>query len=181
MRAVRVVAVVALGFVCSTLASAGEPPAMTEPAAEHQVLEHWVGTWKGNGEVKANPFGPGGEASWSDECAWFGGPKFHVVCRSEGTGPTGPMQSLGIMGFNVSKSVYTHYGIDNNGWSGYSEGTRSGDTWTFHSEEAVGDVTYHSRFTITMESEDRMTFSWSMSEDGDSWKTLMTGASERVD
>ena len=181
MRTVRVVAVVTLTLAVSTPAVADDPPAMPEPTAEHQVLEHWVGTWKGSGEVKANPFGPGGEALWSDECTWFGGSEFHVVCRSEGTGPTGPMESLGIMGYNPMKEVYTHYGVDNNGWSGYSEGTRSGDTWTFHSEETMGGVTYHSRFTMTMESDDRMTFSWAMSEDGMNWETLMTGESRRID
>ncbi len=91
------------------------------------------------------------------------------------------MSGLGIMGYNPIKAVYTHYGVDNSGWSGYSEGTRSADTWTFHSQETVGAVTYHSRFTMTMESTDRMTFSWSMSEDGESWEMLMTGASERVE
>lgn len=181
MRLVTAVTLTALVMLGPTCAVAAEPPPRPEPTAEHAVLGTWVGSWQGSGNVKANPFGPGGTASWTDECTWFDDAGFHVVCRSEGTGPTGPMSGLGIMGFNPVRRVYTHYGIDNNGWGSYSEGTRSGDTWTFHSEESMGDVTYHSRFTIAMESEDRMAFTWAMSEDGETWTTLMTGASERLD
>ena len=62
------------------------------------------------------------------------------------------MVGLGIIGYNPGKKVYTHYGVDNNGWSGYAEGKRSGDSWTYKSTETVEGNTYHTRFTIKVES-----------------------------
>ena len=117
--------------------------------------------------------------TWTEECDWFADGKFHVVCRSDGESPTGPMKGLGIMGYDAGKGVYTHYGVDSSGWSGYSEGTRDGDVWTFTSTERMGDATYHSRFTLKMETPKRSTFTWEMSEDGSEWVTLMTGSNSK--
>ena len=77
--------------------------------------------------------------NWTEDCDWFGGAGFHVLCKSQGTSPMGPMLGLGIIGYNAGKKVYTHYGVDNNGWSGYSEGTHSGSDWVFQSEETMGE------------------------------------------
>ena len=91
----------------------------------------------------------------------------------------GAMKGLGIIGYNGERKVYTHHGVDSSGWSGYSEGTRSGDTWTYQSEEMMGGKTYHTRFTITMKSPTQMVFTWEMSEDGSNWMLLMDGTSEK--
>lgn len=156
-----------------------EEPAAPQPTAEHQALESWTGSWSGEGELKPGPFGAGGPVSWTEECSWFEGGGFHVVCRSQGTGPMGPMKGLGIIGYNPGKMVYTHYGVDSTGWSGFSEGTRNGDTWTFHSEEMMDGATYRSRFIMTMTSAETMTFSWAISEDGSEWTVLMDGISTK--
>lgn len=156
-----------------------DEPMVPQPTAEHQELQKWVGSWTGQGEMKPGPFGPGGPMSWTEECSWFEGSKFNVVCRSEGTSPMGPMKGLGIVGYNAGKGVYTHYGVDNTGWSGYSEGTHTGNTWTFQSKETMGDKTFHSRFEMTMVSPKKMEFSWAMSEDGTNWVVVMDGTSEK--
>jgi hypothetical protein len=150
-----------------------------QPTAEHKELARWLGSWSGSGEIKPSPFGPGGAMTWSEDCSWFGGGEFHVLCKSKGEGPTGPMVGLGIVGYNPGKNVYTHYGVDSSGWSGYAEGTRSGDTWTFTSTETVEGATFHSRFAMIMESPTKMTFTWEMSEDGESWTTMMDGVSTK--
>jgi len=171
--------VFAFALLCTTVALAEEPAAPPEPTPEHKALEVWIGSWTGSGEMKPNPFGPAGPMSWSEECSWFGGAGFNVVCKSKGAGPTGPTQGLGIMGYNPAKKVYTHYGIDTTGWSGGSEGTLSDGEWTFTSQDEYEGKTYHTRFTMKWVSPTSMTFSWDMSEDGKTWTNLMEGTSEK--
>jgi len=170
-----VVVMMALSVSVALAEEAAEAPTPAQPTAEHKELAVWLGSWSGSGEVKPGPFGPGGPMEWTEHCAWFHGVEFHVMCRSEGTGPMGPMNGLGIIGYNPGKKVYTHYGVDDTGWSGYSEGSRSGDTWTFSSEEAFEGKTFRSRFTMKVKSDKQVTFSWDVSEDGESWMTLMDG------
>jgi hypothetical protein len=178
MRALGTMLGVVLIVVAAAFAVA-EEPAAPQPTAEHRALEAWTGSWSGKGEMKPGPFGPGGPMSWSEDCSWFEGGGFHVVCRTQGTSPMGPMKGLGIVGYNAEKKVYTHYGVDSTGWSGYSEGTRTGDTWTFQSKEMMGGMTYHSRFNMTMTSPTTMTFNWEMSEDGSKWTVMMDGTTSK--
>ncbi len=176
----RWIAVTSLAlFVVPAVGFGEEAAAMPQPTDEHKVLEMFVGKWAGSGEMQSGPFGPGGPVAWTEDCSWFGEAGFHVVCKSQGTAPMGPMQGLGIMGYNPVKQVYTHYGIDTYGWTGMSEGTRSGDSWTYHSEETMEGKTFHSRFTMKMESPTKMAFSWAMSEDGETWTEMMSGESEK--
>jgi hypothetical protein len=172
------VAGVVLVLACAAVAVADEPLA-PQPTPEHKALGSWVGSWSGQGEMKPGPFGSGGSMQWTEECSWFEGGEFHVVCRSDGTSFMGPTRGLGIIGYNPGKGVYTRYGAGNNGWSGYSEGTRTGDTWTFRSEETMGGKTYHTRFTMTLVNPKRMDFAWEMSEGGSNGVVLMDGATVR--
>ena len=178
MKVVR--GTVGLLFVLAVAAHAfAEEPPAPQPTAEHKELAKWVGSWSGQGDMKAGVFGAGGPMNWTETCSWFAGSEFHVVCKSEGTSPMGPSKGLGIIGYNSEKKVYTHYGVDSNGWSAYSEGTRSDDTWTFESEDTMGGKTYHTRFAMTMKSATQMDFTWEMSEDGTNWMLLMDGTSEK--
>ena len=175
LRGAGLVVVLALVSVLGSAQEATGP----QPTAEHKQLAIWLGKWAGSADMKPGPFGPGGQMKWTEECSWFGGGEFHVVCRSEGQGPSGPMNGLGIIGYDAEKKVYTHYGVDSSGWAGLSEGHRSGDTWTFTSQETMGGKTFDSRFIMTMESPKRMSFTWAVSEDGSTWTTLMDGTSEK--
>jgi hypothetical protein len=91
----------------------------------------------------------------------------------------GPMTGLGMVGHDAEKKVSTHYGVDSTGWSGYAEGTRTGATWTFRSDELMGGKLYHGRYTMTLVSPTKMRFSWEVSEDGASWLVMMDGTSEK--
>jgi hypothetical protein len=168
--------VVVLAFAVSAVA---EEPAAPQLTPEHKALESWLGHWSGHGELKPGPWGEGGDMTWTEECSFFEGSHFHVVCRSEGNGPMGPMKGLGIIGYNPEKGVYTHYGVDSSGWSGYSEGKHEGQTWKFKSQEIMGGKTYHTRFKMVMGDSGEMDFSWEMSEDGSEWTVLMDGKSTR--
>jgi len=172
-------ALVAIAVVLFAAAAGAAEPPPPQPTAEHKELAMWIGKWSGSGEMKPGPFGPGGPMKWTEECSWFAGAEFNVVCESKGSSPMGPMEGLGIIGYKPEKKVYTHYGVDNTGWAGYSEGTHSGDEWTFQSTETMEGKTYQSRFTMKMTSPKEMTFTWEMSEDGTSWTTLMDGTSRK--
>jgi len=179
MRNLGSIIAITLALVSIPVAFAEEPPEAPQPTAEHKALEMWLGSWSGSGEMKPGPFGPGGPMKWTEDCSWFAGAEFNVVCKSKGDGAMGPMQGLGIIGYHPDKKVYTHYGVDNNGWAGYSEGTRSGDSWTFESTDTMEGMTFHSRFTMKMTSPTEMTFSWEMSEDGKTWAVMMDGTSKK--
>lgn len=178
MSASRVLVSAALAVVFAAVAAAQEPPAM-QLTAEHKELEAWVGSWAGSGELKPGPFGPGGPMSWTEDCSWFEGNRFHVICTSNGTSPMGPTKGLGIVGYNAEKKVFTHYGVESTGWSGYAEGTRTGATWTFRADEMMGGKIIHGRYTMTLVSPTKMTFSWETSEDGKIWAVMMDGTSQK--
>lgn len=175
----KILGLLVVALFLTSAAAAEEPSGPPQPMAEHKELGMWVGTWMGSGELKPGPFGPGGPMNWTEECSWFAGAEFHVVCKSKGEGPMGPVQGLGIVGYDPAKKVYTHYGVDSSGWSGYSEGSRSGDNWAFRSTETIEGKTYHSRFTMVMKSPTEMTFTWEMSEDGETWVAMMDGTSKK--
>ncbi len=47
------------GFTALSLAQA--PPEPPKPGPEHKKLEYFLGTWKTEGEIKANEFVPAGK------------------------------------------------------------------------------------------------------------------------
>jgi hypothetical protein len=107
MRVSRILVTV-FSMFAMVVAAGAEEPQMPQPTAEHEVLGMWVGTWSGEGEMKPGAFGPGGPMAWKEDCSWFEGAKFHVVCTSEGDSPMGPMKGLGIVGYHPEKKAYTH-------------------------------------------------------------------------
>jgi hypothetical protein len=179
MNIPKALIVVALALFLTSASFAEEPFEPPKPTAEHKELEMWLGSWEGSGEMKPGPFGPGGPMKWTEKCSWFADAGFHVICKSKGETPMGPSQGLGIIGYDPVKKVYTHYGVDSGGWVGLSEGNRSGDVWTFQSKETMEGKTFHSRFTMKMESPTEMTFSWEMSEDGETWTVMMDGTTKK--
>lgn len=179
MKTLRLIVLVTLALLSTSVGFAGEASEPPQPTAEHKELALWLGNWTGTAELKPGPFGPGGPMKWTEECSWFAGAQFHVVCKSKGSGPMGPVVGLGIVGYDPAKKVYTHYGVDSSGWSGYSEGNRSGDDWTFQNTMMAEGKAYHSRFTMTIKSPTEMTFVWEMSEDGENWTAMMEGTSNK--
>ncbi len=149
------------------------------PSPGHETLAQWVGTWKGSGVMEASPYGEGGPMEWTDTCNWWGGAKFNIVCKSSGSGPMGNVLGMGVNGYKPETDEYYHFGIDNQGWSGYAIGKRDGDKYTFTSKDKMGGKTFYSRWWMKMESETTMSFAWEMSEDGENYAVLMEGTSEK--
>ncbi|MBP7148429.1 MAG: DUF1579 family protein [Acidobacteria bacterium] len=162
----------------AALAQAPERPV---PGPEHKKLEFFVGKWKGEADMKPNPFVPGGKYNSTDTCEWFDG-NFAVVCRSEGSGPAGQMKSLGLIGYSPEEKVYTYYGLDNGGMmmTSVARGTLQGDTWTFVDEAKMGGKTVKSRYTMRQLSPTSYSFKWETVGDKGEWVTVMEGKQTKI-
>jgi Protein of unknown function (DUF1579) len=153
-----------------------QPPA-PKPGPEHKAMGYFVGKWTGEADVKPGPLGPGGKMTSSDTCEWFGD-GFHVVCRGDAKGATGPMKTMGILSYGNDKS-YKFYGLDSMGMAELSNGTKAGNTWTFSADSTFGGQTFKSRYTIVETSPTSYTFKWESSADGTKWATLVEGKASK--
>jgi Protein of unknown function (DUF1579) len=173
--------------VCAVVSLAGpqlvaaQAPEAPKPGPEHERLAYFVGKWNAEGEVKPGPMGPGGAIKASDTCEWFEG-RFSVVCHSEGSGPTGPSKSIGILSYNPEQKVYTYYGVDNSGMTMASvpKGTVKGDTWTYTDQGTMGGKKYKSRVTIKELSPTSYTFRMEMQGPDGKWAPLMESKNTKV-
>ena len=145
-----------------------------KPTPEQARLGYFVGKWKAEGEVKPGPMGPGGKFTSTDDCKWFEG-QFSVICRSEGTMPTGQSKSLGILGYSTEEKVYTYYGVDNTNMTMASvpKGTLQGDTWTYTDEGMMGGKKVKSRVTIKELSSTSYSFRMEMQGPDGKWASVM--------
>ena len=110
---------------------------MPKPGMEHQKMSYFLGKWHSTGTLKPGPWGPGGAMSGDDTCSLMPG-GFFVVCNSEGSGPLGKMNGLGVMGYDAEKKVYTWNGFNNMGENEQAQGTVSGKVWTYRGENSMG-------------------------------------------
>ncbi|MGH9317945.1 MAG: DUF1579 family protein [Thermoanaerobaculia bacterium] len=153
---------------------------MPKPGPEQKKLDYFVGTWKTEGEIKENPMMPAGKMTSTDSCDWFHG-GFNVVCHSTGNSPMGASHGLGILGYSSEKKAYTYYGVDSLGWAEMSMGAVDGSTWTYTSEEKMGEKTIHGRYTMNEVSPTSYTFKYETSEDGQKWSLVMEGKSTKAE
>jgi len=161
--------------------SAQNPPAPPQPGPAQQKLAYFVGHWTSAGEMQPGPMGPGGKISGTDVCEWFQG-GFHLVCRGEGTSPSGPGKSLGILGYDSDRQRYTFYGIDN---SGMGSGDMAyaqlvGDTWNWEGETMMGGQAVKQRYIVKQLSPDSYSFEYSISIAGGAWGVVVAGTETRA-
>jgi hypothetical protein len=117
----------------------------------------------------------------TDTCEWFEG-GFSVVCRSEGTTPSGPSKSMGILGYNAEEKVYVYYGVDNTAMtmSSVPKGTVQGRTWTYTDEGTMGGQSFKSRVTIEEESPTAYTFRMEMEGPDGKWMPMVQSRNTKV-
>jgi len=157
-----------------------QAPAQPKPGPEHQKLAVFVGRWTETGDMKASPMGPAGKMTSTANCEWFSG-GFYLVCRSTGTSPAGPGQSLGILGYNSERKKYTYYGIDNSGMPAEpAYATVSGNVWTFEGEGTAGGQPFKSRYTITVVSPDEYTYKWEMAAGEQPFAVMAEGSAKKA-
>lgn len=150
-----------------------------KPGPEQTRIGYFSGRWTTEGEAQPTPMGPGGKFTETSTCEWFEG-GFHLVCRSEGTGPTGAMKSQSIMGYDPNQKTYTYYSISSMGEGELVRGTVSGKVWTWNLENMVEGKSMKIRFTITEESPTSYTFRGEASFDGAPWAVVTEGKATKA-
>ncbi len=170
--------ILASAVALGVLAAPAAAQEMPKPGPEHAQLAHFVGTWKYEGTAHASPMGPGGPVTGMETCAWFEG-KFHVVCRTDGTGPRGPFKAQGIMTYDANAKNYTYYGITSMGDGFLAKGAVAGKVWTWTAEGAVEGMQMKFRATGTVESPTNQTFKLEMSMGTGPWTVLEEGRSTK--
>jgi hypothetical protein len=155
------------GFTSLLLAQA--PPAPPKPGPEHKKLEYFVGTWKTEGEIKANELMPAGKTV-STETATLGPGGFYVESRSEGQWTTSA-----IMTYDSHAKVYTSYYANSVGLVGASTGSVNGNTWTWMVEDKFAGKAVKGRTTITTLSPTQYTIKYEMADGKGDYTTIVEG------
>jgi len=151
---------------------------LPKPAPELSTLDYLAGDWISEADMKPSPMGPGGKMTSTDQVHWMEG-KFFLVMHSKFKGAMGDGTSLAVMGYDPAKKVYTYNEYDSMGQINHSEGTVTGDTWTWTSDENMGGQTFKGRYTMKVVSPTAYNFSYEMSQDGTKWTTVMEGKSTK--
>jgi hypothetical protein len=170
------VVVVVLAFAVPCLAQTAQPP---KPGPEVQKLAYYVGTWRFEGEIKAGSFFPAGKYSVTGTCEWFAG-GFHVVCRSEGTGPAGKRTELSILAYDAEAKTYTYYGISSLGENDSSQGSLTGNTWTYLWDGKAAGKPAKFRYTEVQVWPTAYTFKLENSVAGGPWTVIEEGKATKV-
>jgi hypothetical protein len=163
-------------FVSLPLAKSPQVPA---PGPELKRLGFFVGKWRGEGEMKPSPFGPGGKFTESDDSEWMPG-GFFVVIHADETSPMGSGKALMIMGYNAEKKVYTFNAFNSMGLTEAATGIVEGDTWTWTSDSEMGGKPVKTRYTMKELSPTSYSTKFEMSADGGAWMTIMEGKTTKV-
>ena len=168
-----------LGVVLAVLLAVGlvmaqGPAKAPKPGPDHKRMGYFVGTWTGEAESKASPFGPAGKSSSTQTCEWYNG-GFALVCND--TGSAGPVQWKGtsLMAYDPETKMYRYSSVNNMGESDQATGTVKGKVWTWTSEGKKGGKPFKGVFTITEVSPTSYTYKWDASFGGGPVETLMSG------
>jgi hypothetical protein len=146
-----------------------------KPAPEHKKLDMLVGAWLVEGDVKPNPMGPGGKITENEKCEWMEG-GFFLVCHVDfKSANSGSGSGLSVIGYSTVDKAYTYREFNSWGEFEDSKGTLDGDTWTWTSEEKMGDTTMKGRFTMKFTSSTSYNFTYEMSPDGTKWTAAVDG------
>jgi len=152
---------------------------MPKPGPEHKKLDAFAGSWTLDGDMKAGPMGPGGKMTETEKCDWMEG-GFFLVCHSDFKSSMGDGTGLSVMGYSAEGKAYTYREFNSWGEFNDSKGLVDGDTWTWTSDEKMGEMTMKSRFTMKITSSTSYTFTFEMSQDGTKWTTVMDGKASKA-
>lgn len=150
-----------------------ETPA-PKPGAEHQKLHYYLGRWSIKSDSKASPFGPAGKNSGT-QVVEVGPGGFTIVFRSNIRTPAGPIQGLGLMGYDVGDKAYTYYGCDSTGDCGSGKGTIQDKTWSWTTEDRVGGKVIKGHFTLDETSATSYTYKYEMQGDDGAYSVVEEG------
>jgi hypothetical protein len=163
-----VAVVLICGFTALSLAQA--PRERPKPGPEHKKLEYFVGTWKTEGEIKANKYVPAGKTVSTETCT-LGPGGFYTESLAEGQVPT----RLAIIAYDSHAKSYTSYYASSVGLVGVGTGTVEGNTWTWMVEDKYAGKAVKGRTTITMLSPTEYTSKYEMDDGKGGYTTFVEG------
>lgn len=175
MRQILIAALATGALASSVVAQAVAP----KPGPEQKRIAYFAGRWNYDGAVKQSGMGPGGKIKTSETCEWFAG-GFHLICRSEGTGPRGAGKGESTMGYDPAEKSYTYHAINSLGDGFFVRGNVKGPVWTWTNEGKVDGKPMKFRATITEQSPSAYTFKLETSSEGNGWEVVEEGRSTKV-
>ncbi|MGH9368835.1 MAG: DUF1579 family protein [Thermoanaerobaculia bacterium] len=137
-------------------------------------LAYFAGTWDFCLEMEPGPFGPGGLVTGTDRDELLSG-GFQLLRRYETLGPFGRVEGIEILCWDAELGSYFQRGFDGFGRTLLYRGSVAGDTWTWTFEARAGGKDYRARITIREASSSLQTYRSEISEDGESWTTVLEG------
>ena len=161
------------GFAALLLAQA--PPAPPQPGPEHKKLEYFLGTWKAEGEIKANGYVQAGKGV-TTETYTLGPGGFYVERRAEGQIPN----TFGIIAYDSYAKAYTTFYASSAGLVGTGIGSINGNTWTWMVEDRFAAKAVKGRTTITMLSSTEYTSKYEMADGKGGFTTLVESKGTKV-
>jgi hypothetical protein len=147
---------------------------MPKPGPEHKKLDMFAGSWTLDGDMKAGPMNPAGKMTENETCEWMDG-DFFLVCHSKYQSSMGDGTGFSVLGYSSDDKAYTYREFNSWGEFDDSKGNLDGDTWTWTSNEKMGDKTMKGKFTMKILSPTSYNFTFEMSDDGTKWTTIMDG------
>ena len=147
---------------------------LPKPGPEHKKLDMFAGAWTLEGDMKAGPMNPAGKMTENEKCEWMDG-NFFLVCHSTYTSSMGNGAGLSVIGYSADDKTYTYREFNSWGEFDDSKGSNDGDTWTWTSNEKMGEKTVKGKFTMKIATPTSYTFTFEMSDDGTKWATIMDG------
>ncbi len=165
---------VILTAVLLSAAALAQMEQQPKPGPELKKLDAFAGTWTLDGTMKPSSMGPGGSMTENEKCEWMEG-GFYLVCHSDYKGTMGSGVGLSVLGYSPEEKAYTYREFNSFGEFEDSRGHVDGDTWTWTSDEKMGEMTVHGRFTMKITSDKAYTFVFEMSQDGMKWTDVMDG------
>jgi hypothetical protein len=180
MNRLLIVCICSLALSIGSFAQTPTASAIATKPPEVQRLAYYLGTWKGEGEVKSGPLGPAGKLSSTTTCDWFSG-GFQLVCRGEENGPTGKRTFLNIKAYDEKAKAYTEYGISSLGDSEYQTGgSIVGNKRTFAFNIDLEGKPTKLRYTEVQVSPTLFTYQAEASIDGGPWTVMADGKVTKV-
>jgi len=166
--------ILSCGFTALSLAQA--PPEPPKAGSEHKKLEYFVGTWKMESEIKANPYMPAGK-SVTTATFTLGPGGFFIESRGEGENyPT----THGIMAYDSQAKLYIQFYASSAGLVGGGTATVDGNTWTWTLEDKWFGQAFKGRTTVTAKSASQFTLKYEYLDPNGSYVTISEGTATRV-
>lgn len=120
-----------------TTTAGTEQMMMPKPAAEHQKLNYFVGTWEGEETLYPSEFTKGGKGKSTSNYSWtLDG--FFLIDNYEYISSPDPMmqgyKGQGLIGYDMENKGYKMWWFDNMGHGSEASGSWRGDNLIFESE-----------------------------------------------